>query len=176
MQFPWLGLEINHHRLKNAAHSIRRDACHNRHLLWRKLKWICCSTSEHAQIQEPRTAFFPMPANLAGKKCVVAGAGRLATQKIAGSLLCAAEVLVVAPHTTTAIECYARAKQLIWRRRTFSAHDLDGAFLAIAATNSSRVNATVFRACSKHGILCNSVDDPEHCHPTVGPISATPNR
>jgi precorrin-2 dehydrogenase/sirohydrochlorin ferrochelatase len=48
-------------------------------------------------------------------------------------------------------------------RREFSAKDVKDMFLVIAATNSSAVNATVFRACKKNGILCNAVDDPENC-------------
>jgi precorrin-2 dehydrogenase/sirohydrochlorin ferrochelatase len=40
---------------------------------------------------------------------------------------------------------------------------VQGKFLAVAATNSSKVNEAVFRACAARGVLCNSVDDPEHC-------------
>jgi precorrin-2 dehydrogenase/sirohydrochlorin ferrochelatase len=40
---------------------------------------------------------------------------------------------------------------------------VQGKFLAVAATNSSKVNDAVFRACAEQGVLCNSVDDPQHC-------------
>jgi len=38
-----------------------------------------------------------------------------------------------------------------------------GAFLVVAATNSSATNEAVFRACVERGVLCNVVDDPERC-------------
>jgi precorrin-2 dehydrogenase/sirohydrochlorin ferrochelatase len=61
------------------------------------------------------------------------------------------------------IQKQARAGLIVWRRRAFSARDVNGAFLVIAATSCSPVNKTVFRACRKRGVLCNAVDDPEHC-------------
>jgi siroheme synthase-like protein len=107
--------------------------------------------------------FFPMLVSLAGRKCVVAGAGKIAVAKIEGLLACGALVTVVSPGALLAIRRRASEGALIWHRRAFCARDLDGAFLAVAATNSSKANAAVFRACAARGVLCNSVDDPEHC-------------
>lgn len=107
--------------------------------------------------------FFPMLVSLAGRKCVVVGAGKIAAAKIDGLLNCGAAVTVVSSRAVPAIERRARGGALIWRQRAFRARDLDGAFLAVAATNSSETNAAVFRACATRGVLCNSVDDPEHC-------------
>jgi precorrin-2 dehydrogenase/sirohydrochlorin ferrochelatase len=108
-------------------------------------------------------AFFPMLVNLAGRKCVVVGAGTIAAAKIEGLLLCGADVVVVSPRAVTAIQGLARNGRLVWRRRAFSQRDVQGKFLAIAATDSSKGNEAVFRACEAGGVLCNSVDDPEHC-------------
>ena len=108
-------------------------------------------------------AFFPMLVNLAGRKCLVVGAGTVAAGKIEGLLLCGADVVVVSPRAVTAIQRLARAGRLVWRRKAFSPGDVQGKFLAVAATSSSKVNETVFRACAARGVLCNSVDDPEHC-------------
>jgi precorrin-2 dehydrogenase/sirohydrochlorin ferrochelatase len=108
-------------------------------------------------------AFFPMLVNLAGRKCLVVGAGTIAAAKIKGLLLCGADVVVVSPRAVQAIQRLARAGRLAWRRRAFSRRDVQGKFLAVAATNSSKVNEAVFRACVAQGVLCNSVDDPEHC-------------
>ena len=110
-----------------------------------------------------KAAFFPMLVNLAGRKCVVVGAGTVAAAKIEGLLICGAEVVVVSPHAVEAIQRLARKRRLVWRRRAFSPRDVQGKFLAIAATNSSKVNEAVFCACAARGVLCNSVDDPEHC-------------
>lgn len=108
-------------------------------------------------------AFFPMLVNLAGRKCVVAGAGKVAAAKIEGLLLCDAHVVVVSPRAVPAIQRLAMSGRIVWRRRAFSPKDVQGKFLAIAATDSNEVNEAVFRACAARGALCNSVDDPEHC-------------
>jgi siroheme synthase-like protein len=47
---------------------------------------------------------------------------------------------------------------------------LNGAFLAIAATSAPGVNETVFRDAEARGILCNAVDDIEHCHFYYGAV------
>ncbi len=72
-------------------------------------------------------------------------------------------MIVVAPQATAWMQERARAGKLAWRRREFRAADATGAFLVVAATSSATVNHSVFRICSAHGVLCNVVDDPEHC-------------
>jgi precorrin-2 dehydrogenase/sirohydrochlorin ferrochelatase len=120
-----------------------------------------------------------MLVNLAGRKCLVVGAGTVAAAKIEGLLLYGADVVVVSPRAVKAIQRLARTGKLVWRRKIFSPRNLQGKFLAIAATNSSKVNEAVFRACTTQGVLCNSVDDPEHCdfiYPAVarrGPLQIT---
>jgi len=108
-------------------------------------------------------SFFPMLLRLAGRKCVVVGAGKIAAAKIESLLRCGASVTVVSLRAVPAIQRRAGTGALVWHKRAFRARDLDGAFLAVAATNSLKTNASVFRACVKRGVLCNSVDDPEHC-------------
>jgi precorrin-2 dehydrogenase/sirohydrochlorin ferrochelatase len=107
--------------------------------------------------------FFPMMVKLEGRKCVVVGAGAVAEEKIAGLLPHLPQVTVVSPQATKKIQKQAQAGILTWKKRRFTARDIGGAFLAIAATDSPAVNAAVFRACSAHGVLCNSVDDPPNC-------------
>lgn len=119
--------------------------------------------AEKLESTSRKTAFFPMLVNLAGRKCVVVGAGSIAAAKIKGLLLCDADVVVVSPRAVLAIQRLARAGRLVWRRKAFSPGDVRGKFLAIAATSSSEINEAVFRACAVRGVLCNSVDDPVHC-------------
>jgi precorrin-2 dehydrogenase/sirohydrochlorin ferrochelatase len=106
---------------------------------------------------------FPMMLRLEGRKCLVVGAGRVAAEKAAGLLRDRAEVVVVAPQAVAWIREKARSSKLVWRHRRFSSRDVRGAFLVVAATNSAATNCAVFRACQTRGVLCNVVDDPEHC-------------
>ena len=85
-------------------------------------------------------SLFPILVKLKGKKCVVAGAGKIAAAKAAGLLRSGARVVVIGPQAADWIRSQAQAGKLVWRRRRFAAADVDRAFLAIAATNSSAVN------------------------------------
>ena len=113
---------------------------------------------------------FPLFLKLAGRKCVVAGAGSVAEDKIAGLLRAGAKVRVVAPEATSRIRSWARAKRIRWQARPFETPDLEGAFLVVAATSSSAVHARIYREARQRGVLCNVVDDPEHCEFYYGSV------
>jgi precorrin-2 dehydrogenase / sirohydrochlorin ferrochelatase len=106
---------------------------------------------------------FPMFVKLAGRPCLVVGAGSVGTSKIAGLLAAAATVRVVAPEATPEVTEWSRAGKLSWQARGFESHDLDGVFLTVVATPSRELNAGVFEEASRRGVLCNVVDDPPHC-------------
>jgi len=106
---------------------------------------------------------FPIMLKLQSKRCVVVGGGEIAAGKIGALLASGAEVAVIAPRATDSIQKQAREQKLAWTAREFTADDVNGAFLVVAATDSPSVNEAVFRACTERGVLCNVVDDPEHC-------------
>ena len=106
---------------------------------------------------------FPAFLKLAGRRCLVAGAGPVAEEKIEGLLRAGADVRVVAPEATRRIRELARRKRLRWNEREFRASDLSGTFLVVAATSSPSLHAKIYRQARRRGVLCNVVDDPEHC-------------
>jgi precorrin-2 dehydrogenase / sirohydrochlorin ferrochelatase len=115
-------------------------------------------------------ALFPAFLKLAGRPCLVVGAGRVAEDKIESLLLADADVRVVAPKATARIRALARAKEIGWETRPFRPSDLDRAFLVVAATSSSALHAKIFADARRRGTLCNVVDDPEHCDFYYGAI------
>ena len=106
---------------------------------------------------------FPIFLKLEGRRCLVVGGGSVAQAKMQGLLRCGAEVRVVAPEATPAIRDAARFGQITWDERAFLYSDLEGVFLVVAATNSSKLHEQIFRHCQQAGILCNAVDEPERC-------------
>jgi len=106
---------------------------------------------------------FPMFLKLEGRRCLVVGAGTVAEGKIRGLLEAGASVQVVAPEAVLQIQKWAWDGAVGWSPRGFQPHDLGGAFLVITATASPEVNAQVFHEARERKVLCNSVDDPEHC-------------
>jgi precorrin-2 dehydrogenase/sirohydrochlorin ferrochelatase len=105
----------------------------------------------------------PIFVKLAGRKCLVAGAGSVAEAKIASLLEAEAEVRVVAPQANERVRALASSGALRWEQREFRASDLDGAFMSIAATSDPDVNARIFEQSRQRSVICNSVDDPPHC-------------
>src|SRR5262249_17785450 len=100
---------------------------------------------------------------VAGRDCLVVGAGKISEGKIAGLLEAGAKVRVVAPFATDEITEWHRAKKLVWKKKKYEKKDLRGAFLVVAATNSEKVHKAIFRDAQKAGVLCNIVDVPELC-------------
>jgi precorrin-2 dehydrogenase / sirohydrochlorin ferrochelatase len=106
---------------------------------------------------------FPVFIKLVDRACLVVGAGEIATAKIDSLLQSGARVLVVAPDAKPEIRELAEYRRITWERRKYQPSDLDGAFLAIAATSDTAVNHAVFADAQQRGILCNAVDDPPNC-------------
>ena len=108
-------------------------------------------------------SLFPLFLKLEGRRCLVVGASNVAESKIRSLLDSGANVRVIAPQANAAVQEWASAGVVRWEARNFEAADLDGTVLVIAATSSSAVNGTVFREAQQRNVLCNAVDDPEHC-------------
>lgn len=100
---------------------------------------------------------------LAGRRCLVVGAGAIAEPKIESLLHAGAQVLVVAPKAGQKASQWASDRQVLLKPRVFCAADLDGMFLVVAATSSREINDLVFREAGRRGVLCNVVDDPDRC-------------
>ena len=117
-----------------------------------------------------RETSLPIFVQLKGKQALVVGGGATALAKIETLLPRGARVRVVAPEARMEIRQYAHEGKLEWVERRFVPADLDGCFLAIAATDAPEVNEAVYRAAGEHGVLCNSVDDIPHCDFFFGSI------
>ncbi|MFZ0863889.1 MAG: bifunctional precorrin-2 dehydrogenase/sirohydrochlorin ferrochelatase [Candidatus Sulfotelmatobacter sp.] len=109
------------------------------------------------------TSLFPMFLKLKGRQCLVVGAGKIGEPKIGGLLETSARIRVVALDASPAVREWARAGKIELELRAFSAEDLDGAFLAVVATNSRSLNERVYHAAQRRGVLCNVVDVPDLC-------------
>jgi precorrin-2 dehydrogenase/sirohydrochlorin ferrochelatase len=109
------------------------------------------------------TALFPMFVKLDGRRCVVVGAGSIATQKLEGLLESGADVRIVAPEASGEVQELARCGRVSWLPTEFKSEHLADALLVIAATGNPAVNEIVYRAAQERGVLCNSVDEPERC-------------
>jgi precorrin-2 dehydrogenase/sirohydrochlorin ferrochelatase len=103
---------------------------------------------------------FPLFLKLAGRPCLLVGAGRVAEGRLMGLLQAAGRVTVVAPRATAGVQHLGKSGEIIWRRGKFTAQDLEGMMLVVAATSSPQTNAAVCQEARRRGVLCNAVDDP----------------
>ena len=97
----------------------------------------------------------PLFLDLAGRRVVLVGGGRVAAAKLPAIVAAGADVRVVAPAIDPEIE---RAGVSI-ERRGFVPADLDEAWLVVAAATPA-VNREVAEAAGARRIFVNAVDDP----------------
>jgi len=100
---------------------------------------------------------------LEGRQCLVLGAGKIGEPKIGGLLETGAHIRVVALEASSAVREWARAGRIDLELRAFVAGDLDGAFMAVVATNSRSLNEHVYDEAQRRRVLCNVVDVPDLC-------------
>lgn len=110
---------------------------------------------------------YPVNLLVAGRRCVVVGAGRIAARKVEALLDAGAAVHVVAPDVGDEIAGWRDAGRLTVDQRGFEPADLDGAWLVTAATSEAAVNRAVFESAEAHRLWVNAADDPEHCSFTL---------
>jgi precorrin-2 dehydrogenase/sirohydrochlorin ferrochelatase len=110
-----------------------------------------------------RANLFPAFLKLAGRRCLVVGAGPVGEEKIGGLLRAGADVFVVAPRATEQVRSWADAGRIRWETRAFRPGDLRGAFVVVAATSSAELHERIFRLARSRRVLCNVVDDPGRC-------------
>src|SRR6185503_11976809 len=83
---------------------------------------------------------YPSGLRLSGRRVVVVGGGHVAQRRVPGLLAVGADVYVVSPHVTPAIEGLVGAGEITWLERRFEASDLDDTWYVIAATNNRDAN------------------------------------
>ncbi len=105
--------------------------------------------------------FPPYPAGLrlAGRRVLLVGGGHVAQRRVPGLLAAGAEVVLVSPATTPAVEGFVAAGDITWHRRGFVPSDVDGAWYVIAATDDRAVNEAVGAAAEANRTFCVRSDD-----------------
>ena len=107
----------------------------------------------------PGGAVYPVGLRLLDRRVVVVGGGQVAHRRVAGLLEARAQVTVVSPEVTPALEALVAPGSLTWLRRRYEPGDLDGAWYAVAATDDPDVNAAVAAEAESVRIFCARADD-----------------
>jgi precorrin-2 dehydrogenase / sirohydrochlorin ferrochelatase len=125
-------------------------------------KGICDQSCVRDMLETP---FYIACLKLTGRRCLVVGGGDIGLEKVEGLLACDAAVTLIAPVAHPQLEELAREGSIAWERRQYAgATDLEGAFMAIAATDDTEVNIRVFDDAEQRAMLVNIVDVPPLCN------------
>ncbi len=104
---------------------------------------------------------YPAGLRLAGRRVVVVGGGRVAQRRLPGLIAAGAEVELISPVTTPAVEGYARSGEISWHQRGYLPGDLDGAWYVVCACDNRAVNDAVSLEAERLRVFCVRSDDAE---------------
>src|SRR4029078_10906837 len=93
------------------------------------------------------------------------GGGDVGLEKVEGLLACDRQVTGIAPDAIEPLRHLGDERSIRWERREYAgAADLEGVFMAIAATNDTDVNIQVYDDAERRAMLVNVVDVPPLCN------------
>ena len=124
-------------------------------------KGICDQSCVKGMLETP---FYIACLRLSGRKCLVVGGGEIGLEKVEGLLACDGRVTLIAPEARPELARLALEGSIAWERREYESGDLEGAFMAIAATDDTDVNIRVFDDAERRAMLVNVVDVPPLCN------------
>ncbi len=90
---------------------------------------------------------------------LVVGGGDVAQRRVPTLIAAGADVHLVSPEVTPAIEGLVGSGEVTWASRPFVDDDLDGAWYVMAATADPEVNRRVSDVAEQHRIFCVRADD-----------------
>ncbi len=125
-------------------------------------KGICDQSCVRDMLETP---FYIACLKLKGRRCLVVGGGEIGLEKVEGLLACDADVTLLAPFAHPELEGLAKEGSIRREKRAYAgAADLEGVFMAIAATDDTDVNIAVYDDAEKRAMLVNVVDVPPLCN------------
>ncbi|GAA1222752.1 uroporphyrinogen-III C-methyltransferase [Kitasatospora nipponensis] len=107
---------------------------------------------------EGRTPY-PVGLLLAGRRVVVVGGGQVAQRRLPALIAAGADVQLISPATTPAVQAMADAGELTWHRRGYTDGDLAQSWYVLVATDSPAVNEAVSAEAERLRVFCSRSDD-----------------
>ena len=107
--------------------------------------------------------YYPVYLDVKERCCVIVGGGPIAEGKIAALLECGAQIRMISPEVTDEIQDMADTGVLRLEKREYLDGDLEGAFIAIAATDDSSLNRRIAQEAEERNVPLNVVDVTHLC-------------
>ena len=107
--------------------------------------------------------YYPVFLDVRDRSCVIVGGGQIAEGKIAALLESGARIRMVSPEVTDEIQDMADSGAVRLDKREYRDGDLEGAFIAIAATDDPALNERISREAAARNVPLNVVDVTHLC-------------
>jgi uroporphyrin-III C-methyltransferase/precorrin-2 dehydrogenase/sirohydrochlorin ferrochelatase len=104
---------------------------------------------------------YPLALRLDGRRVLVVGGGAVATRRVPALLEAGADVVLVSPVLTPALQSHVDAGRLRWQPRVFVPSDVDGCWLVQVAVDDKEAAAQVSAAAEERRVFCVRADDKE---------------
>lgn len=123
------------------------------------------SSSKTRTKSSPRSAnkYYPVFLDLADKRCIIVGGGKVAERKCYSLIKTGAKVTVISPTLSQKLEGFKQDGLIKHIKRRYKHGDMQSAFVAIAATDSEDTNNRIAADAARHNVLLNIVDNPLLC-------------
>ena len=108
-------------------------------------------------------AYYPVFIDVRDRRCVVIGGGNIGEEKVHKLLDCGAKVVVISPGVNDGVRDLVGDDRLTWIQRAYQPGDLEGAFIAVAATDDNTVNRRIAKEAEQRNVLLNVVDVTHLC-------------
>ncbi|MFG2822798.1 uroporphyrinogen-III C-methyltransferase [Kitasatospora sp. NPDC048365] len=102
---------------------------------------------------------YPVGLLLAGRRVVVVGGGQVAQRRLPALIASGADVQLISPTTTPAVQAMADAGELTWHERRYQDGDLADTWYALVATDDPAVNTAVSAEAELRRVFCARSDD-----------------
>src|SRR5262249_61111403 len=107
--------------------------------------------------------YFSVLLDLTRRHCVMVGGGPIAERRVVSLLEAGAQVTVISPRATPALEALAAEERIVLESRSYAEGDLADAHLVFVATAAREVNLAVARGARERGGWVNAAGDTAPC-------------
>ncbi|PBC76387.1 uroporphyrinogen-III C-methyltransferase [Streptomyces sp. TLI_235] len=102
---------------------------------------------------------YPVGLLLVGRRVVVVGGGQVAQRRLPALIASGADVHLISPSTTPAVQAMADAGEITWHPRSYADGDLADTWYALVATDDPEVNTAVSAEAERLRVFCARSDD-----------------
>jgi siroheme synthase-like protein len=97
--------------------------------------------------------YLPIGLSVQARSCLVVGGGKIGSRKVKNLLKAGARVTLISPEASEEMVALADSGKIRWLQEPYHDGHLDGAFLAVTATETEDLNARVVEEAGRLGIL-----------------------